>query len=494
MEYQKDKGKCVFCGQDLLDLEKIHLYERYRDSKINHIKDQLKQLTEQELPLINSMINGLKRTHDALMRINLKLFNIDIDLESVFYNIYNLKETNQELVLLINDKIDKDIVVSKEKVNQLFSKFEDQLKKIYYVFDLISTYEIEVGKITTKRNRLSKKIKDNYEIKFFLENKDDLFKEYFLKEKELNHTLKIEREKKEAYIQKEQERKREIKIMKDLFLHLGIIDYDVDNEFNLRWRNNAYNGKKYHLSTGEISAIAFSYFVASLMVELTQEQKNNLIIWIDDPVCSIDYQRIFSIVTMILDIPNLLAQKQNEDGSGRRGSQNTQIFITTHNDLLFNFLSQSNQFKRIKKGIIFELYKVNKKTLIRECKKNEQTIYLNKLIKIIEVADKKLCDLDSSEVLYIPNYIRYVLEQLKQWMYPDLDNMLFFLNDKLEFGRQDGSLLKKLYDVYSHVVPAADIERVISIEEIHKCCKLVRDKIQYLFDGQIDYVAAARKE
>jgi|GEM_PF-6501586 len=494
LEYQKDRGKCVFCGQDLLDLEKIHLYERYRDSKINHTKDQLKQLTEQELPLIDSMINGLRRSQDALKRINLKLFNIDADIESIFLDIYDLKRTILELNELIKGKIEKDVIVPKEKVNNLFSKFQEQLEKIYIVFDLIKTYENEVNKITTKRNRLSREIKRDSEISFFLENKDDLIEKYFKKDKELKRALEIEREMTAIYIQKEQERKREIRIMKELFIHLGIIDYDIDNEFNLRWRNHAYSGKKYNLSTGEISAIAFSYFVASLMVELTQDQKNNLIIWIDDPVCSIDYQRIFSIVTMILDIPNLLAQKQNEDGSEGKGSQNSQIFVTTHNDLLFNFLAQSNQFKRIKKGIIFELYKVNEKTFIRECKKSEQTIYLNKLIKIIEIADKKSCDLELSEVLYIPNYIRYVLEQLKQWMYPDLDNMLFFLNDKLEFSRQDSCLLKKLYDVYSHVVPASDEERVISKEEIQKCCQLIRDKIQYLFNGQMAYVAAARKD
>lgn len=495
LEYQGDKKDCFFCGQKLLDYSRIKLYEKYRDSKINEVRHELKKLNEHELNLIIDMIEGLGKIQESVYNVNLKLYNINDNIEELFSEIYNLQSTINYLQGIIYNKIENDKIEPKELVENLLDKFKFQIKKMYDIYDLLDKYDEETRKVTNRRNALSAKIKEYSKEKFYLENKDGIIASC-VKSKDVETAKSTMEKKKEAFLKLEEERKIEILIIKRLFLHLGIYDYDIDKDFNLRWRNKAYTDKKYSLSGGEVSAIAFSYFIASIMVELTEEQKNNLIIWIDDPVCSIDYPRIFSIVTLISDIPNLLMEKKDENGLiNRNGSENTQIIISTHNDLLFNFLLQSNQFLRREKSKVFELYKRNNRTLIRVYKKQKETIYYNKLEEIIDFAEMEPDKIDGNGYLFIPNYLRYVLEQLKLWINPNPKyDMIHFLEKDLGFTQEESGFLKKLYDIYSHVVPAIDEERIMGVEEIHKCCKLIKGKIGEIniLSGQIDYIAATK--
>ena len=71
-----------------------------------------------------------------------------------------------------------------------------------------------------------------------------------------------------------------------------------------------------HLSEGECSLIAFCYFVARLQDVQTHGQKP--IIWIDDPICSLDGNHIFFIFSL-LDAE--IAQARNF----------SQLFVSTHN-------------------------------------------------------------------------------------------------------------------------------------------------------------------
>jgi wobble nucleotide-excising tRNase len=75
-------------------------------------------------------------------------------------------------------------------------------------------------------------------------------------------------------------------------------------------------GKKLILSEGECSLIAFCYFMAKL--DDIESNGKNLIIWIDDPISSLDSNHVFFVYS-------LLRAEIVE------ASKYEQLFISTHN-------------------------------------------------------------------------------------------------------------------------------------------------------------------
>jgi wobble nucleotide-excising tRNase len=86
------------------------------------------------------------------------------------------------------------------------------------------------------------------------------------------------------------------------------------------------NGKSaYNLSEGECSLIAFCYFMAKL--DDPESKGKDLIIYIDDPISSLDGNHIFFMYSLIESL--ITKPKKNPDGSN--SYRYKQLFISTHN-------------------------------------------------------------------------------------------------------------------------------------------------------------------
>jgi len=86
------------------------------------------------------------------------------------------------------------------------------------------------------------------------------------------------------------------------------------------------NGQSaYNLSEGECSLIAFCYFMAKL--DDPESKGKELIIYIDDPISSLDSNHIFFMYSLIESL--ITKPKKNADGSNSYRYE--QLFISTHN-------------------------------------------------------------------------------------------------------------------------------------------------------------------
>ncbi|WP_148416917.1 AAA family ATPase, partial [Haloferax sp. KTX1] len=99
---------------------------------------------------------------------------------------------------------------------------------------------------------------------------------------------------------------------------------DPDRE-GVKFEVRRGNLKAYNLSEGECSLLAFCYFVASL--EGTESQGKDLIIYIDDPVSSLDSDHIFFVYSLI----HGLITNPTIDQNGSKKDRYKQLFISTHN-------------------------------------------------------------------------------------------------------------------------------------------------------------------
>ena len=114
-------------------------------------------------------------------------------------------------------------------------------------------------------------------------------------------------------------------------LSLEPIEVDTTNgkqiKFEIQRIKDGSKTKAHNLSEGECSLISFCYFLAKIQDDLDQDKKP--IIWIDDPICSLDSNHIFFIYSLI-----------NEKICGLK--KFSQLFISTHNLDFLKYLKRLN--------------------------------------------------------------------------------------------------------------------------------------------------------
>ena len=105
-------------------------------------------------------------------------------------------------------------------------------------------------------------------------------------------------------------------LLKNFFGHHYLSLQPITNESGVRFEVIRDDKKAYHLSEGECSLLAFCYFMAKL--EDIDTKGSKPIIWIDDPISSLDSNHIFFIYSLINE------KIVNNHIFG-------QLFISTHN-------------------------------------------------------------------------------------------------------------------------------------------------------------------
>ncbi len=93
-----------------------------------------------------------------------------------------------------------------------------------------------------------------------------------------------------------------------------------------------------NLSDGERTAIAFTYFLTKLQ-ELKPEEFKKTIVYIDDPISSLDGNHIFQVTAAINEL--FFHKPKNADGKdGAWATTCKQLFISTHNFEFFNLIRE----------------------------------------------------------------------------------------------------------------------------------------------------------
>lgn len=233
-----------------------------------------------------------------------------------------------------------------------------------------------------------------------------------------------------------------------------VIDITDDNYFILkRGETVAYN-----LSEGEKTAIALSYFLVSLESLRQEGYLKNTIVFIDDPISSLDANHIAQVSALI----NTFFFETDE--KGRIIDSVAQLFVSTHNFEFFSFLRDANNIKRNKTNsscAIFMLKRTSKHSvdicLLPKTFSNYNSEYLY-LFSEIHGYYKQGCP--ESHSYMMPNIIRRFLEIYTRIKLPgnkdEIDNRIKILM------KGDISELKILH-YFSHFT---SLERVTKHSEI----------------------------
>ena len=479
-----ENSECPFCKKNIENNDFINQYIKYRNSNSKRIEKELVKYKKEFENYKDNILRDMK----LLLSQNREYINIIEIKEEITEDMW-YKYTNavKNLINIIDEKL-KDVSkgISKEKINMV----QEYLSIIQKIIDKSSCIDKEAENINKKMlnskkelsnirlkvKKLSKSILE-YEMRVELIDRKKLLNEFKVAEENI-------KDKKQKYEKKLEDSDITIKEMNAWLDFFGMSIYKVNKDFNLIYKENNINSKTFILSTGEISALAFSYYLATLVVGLTEEEKKNLIIVIDDPVNSLDYNRIYSFATAIKIIQNKVYKNNNP-----------QLIILTHNMLFFNILVQTSWMKNAN-AKVFELYKENQISKIREAKNYKDSLFIIQLADIIKCANEAL-DKITIEKSYIYNDIRSVIENfcyLLNPQYVDNDDKYGVLKEFFNIDEEEFMKVDYIVNNNSHNEPMLNIEKLFDARILKESCIVIANMVKQKFNQLYNYCLNFNKE
>lgn len=438
--------KCVFCGNSI-DSELI------KNLKLA-FSDELSSL-ENELVLQNNRIKSEIQKLDAIPNINKEDYFKDSvsDIQNINKEIENNIDNRKRVLEVLESKISEKRrdIFSKIEINDLnwldFSKIQVEIDSLYNdtieqieqfedrktkSIDFLRRYYIikefpvsEFTKLSQEVDQLQEDMKKvNLEQKILNEEKEKFEKDII----ELEGSLKSESE----------AAKRINMILQNSLAHSEMSLKSVDDEEGIYFEVSRNEERAYNLSEGEKSLIAFAYYITRLE-SLSTEEKSKTILFIDDPVSSLDENNIFYIYNLIFC---LLEKKEF-----------LQYFLSTHN---LDFLKYTNRFSNKKDYYLIEKIKeaenIPSKSYIKKLPtylSNKVTEFVFLFEQIYRVATEDEHKNNFSVFYNFPNNGRKFIETLLYFKYPDYKTEN---DDKIinYFGGENAPFIQRINNEYSH--------------------------------------------
>lgn len=466
ISFHYNETHCQFCGNllpdDLLDKLNKHFSEEFDD-------------------LIREIDNIIEQISTHIKEIE------DFKLPDKAYLFEDLKDEYQNITTEVND--------SKEKyINSLITLISELNIKREKPFDALK-FQSRVNNVQDDFSRLLQEMKnlikqhnakvDNFE-NIKLKAKISLIKHYtaeFIKKKDYLKNSEEKDNKKNEIINLKNEINKLEQDIKEINKQIKaeaigaekinqyLTQFFADDRLKVQlieegkyklYRNNQIAK---NLSTGEKNIISLIYFFAKL------EEKNfnfkDGVIFIDDPVSSLDSNHIFKVYGFI-------CEKLKECG---------QLFITTHNFDFFNLLKDASRYDFKNNGNFYLIKKIKtgnvESTIIDKIpavllKFKSEYNYLFSILKSFNESTDK----SKFELLYIlPNILRRFFEAYLFMKYPDGKKFKEKANNFLT-DCENKKVVLKLMDEYSHEEDPTHSQKFPDIQEVEQAVHIILNELK----------------
>ena len=235
-----------------------------------------------------------------------------------------------------------------------------------------------------------------------------------------------------------------------------------------------------NLSEGEKTAISFAYFTAKL-----EEQNNSLadtIVYIDDPISSLDSNHLFNIYSFIRN--TFYEATKDENGGNLHKCKCKQLYISTHNFEFYNLIY--DWFSKTKKNQTPQSYFIVERT--KNSHKDESTlIESNDLIQKFKSEYVYLFSLiykfhqsptDTFENLYhLPNILRKFVETCLNFKFLSSVNIEESI-DELITNSVECERARKFMHYYSHSLTTDKFMKFADLAECKDVVKIVIESVK----------------
>lgn len=492
-ELHKDRETCLFCG-GTITASRWETLERHYDKATKDLKSRI----EKAIAWITGKIQILEDLYKVspnnyYLRFKDDVERINKDMDALRKDCINTLNAILQQLKSKQDSIHSTLTYTEHLFD--FTTIEAIYRRIQKLNESAILYGQDLSNVQAnnrKRLRLSEVARFKEETRY-----SQVVESIADKERTANR-LKALKEQKESQIRqleseiKEKERlrqneeegaKRVNNILQNYFGHhfIELRSVKKEDEEGVYFDVFRQDKKAYNLSEGERNLVAFAYFVAKLDDVETITEKP--IIWIDDPISSLDANHIFFIFSLI-------------DQKIVNKPKWTQLFISTHNLDFLRYL------KRLHTNDLKILYtddhgeekerKINTQWLLIERKEEMSVVtcmpkymkahvtefnYLfHQIYKCSQAAEN-----ENHELFYnFGNNARKFLEAYLYYKYPD--NEINSLHEKMRrFFSDDcaATTIDRIDNELSHLEGL--IERGMSISdhaEIKKCAQFILNTIK----------------
>lgn len=470
------KNICLFCGGEITNNRWAEL-ERHYDEATRKLKDK----ADLAVDWLEKQIQVAKELYKILPENYYQHFKVEV--EDINKTMDKLRE---KLLTALNGILQQvkgklaDIHSTPSYIEHAFDFSE--LNAIYSRIENLEKSATEYGaKLKQEQSKAQAKLRLSevarfkedigYEekVKLISEKEMVLKKKGEAKEEKEKAVLSKEKaiKEKERLRQNEEEGTRKVNaILKNYFGHRFIELKSVKNENGEGVYFDVFrqDEKAYNLSEGERNLVAFAYFVAKLNDINTISEKP--IIWIDDPISSLDANHVFFIFSLIDQ--QIVAEHQW-----------AQLFISTHN---LDFLRYLKRLHAGKQRAWFLIERQGDQSCLRKMPTymKEHVTEFNYLFHQIYKCSLAT-ESENHELFYnFGNNARKFLEAYLYYKYPD--NEVNCLHKKMLRFFSDGcaaTTIDRIDNELSHL--GGLIERGMSMSdyaEIKKCAQYILETIK----------------
>ncbi|WP_231219489.1 AAA family ATPase [Helicobacter pylori] len=443
IELQKEMpdNACPFCRQEITN-NIIQAYTSYFNKSIEQFNQDslevsgiLKKILEQWN--IKEILQSFERFEPFMKK----------DFSTNKESLKNALEQIKVLLEKLQKEVDKKGGVKNEKeFQEIDKKLLENYKKLQQCVDETRNIlkqkkeqkeKLEKLKTELKEARTKKAKHDSYDSQKSKREAERKLSVLNCRHERLNRLLeKIDKKLKELYDQK----RPDIETINNYLKALNLPKYSLDKDYRIVLNSDALENSeaKIILSDGEKTTLAFAYFLARLKLFYKKEDLKKLVVVIDDPISSLDEQRIYNTTCLVAKINQELAREKLSNKEDK-----AQVFVLTHNHTfmarLINMVGTYACYFQL------ERHQGQLKIVCKDKVKGYfDTFYLLLFKEVYVFAKKEKVQDNFNETINYGNKIRILLESFLKINFIDS-----FLGEKSAFGEDK---IKKLIETADNQV------------------------------------------
>ncbi len=405
LQKEMPDNACPFCTQKIPN-EIIQEYTSYFNKSVEtfnqrslemsgtlkNILDQwnikeILQAFEQFKPFMEDFSQNKESLENALEQIKVLLEKLqkEVDKKEGAKNKEKFQEIDKELL-----EIQKDIQQHVDETRKILNEKKKQKEKL------------EKLKTELKEARIKKVKYDSYDWQKSKREAERKLSVLNRGHERLNRLLeKIDNKLKKLYEQK----RPDIEAINSYLKALNLPKYSLHEDYRIVLNSDVLENSKAEmiLSDGEKTTLAFAYFLARLKLFYKKEDLKDLVVVIDDPISSLDEQRIYNTSDIVAKINQELA------GEALEKDEKAQVFILTHNHTfmvhLINMVGKNARYFQLER---------HQNQLKIVCKNKVvgyfDTFYLLLFKEVYAFAEKEKVQDNCNEAINYGNKVRILLE------------------------------------------------------------------------------------
>ena len=492
LEMTGEENICKFCG-NIISHERWRQIHSHFDEQSNDLDNRISALASK----INTEIALCKNYPKANLSLFYQMYHEDlINNDKIIEELLekHINELGKILECLSEKKINKTKIIPLSNITD----YTDEIKLCFTTYDKIvaeaNTFSTDISRNKKNAQNLlrlcevynfcitidyDKKLKEIEELNARHLQSVNAYESIKRTIKEKETLLSSKR----RMLKDEEEGARRVnRYLNDFFGHnfISLQAEEDENDKKIRFKIVRDGKIAYNLSEGEKSLIAFCYFIAKL--DDVDTHSIEPIIWIDDPISSLDNNHVYFIYSLIV-------------AKIAKTAKFEQLFISTHNLDFLKYVNRLKAFRRISQGVKIKedkkaYFLIERNGLESEIRPMPEYLRrnateFNYLFSKIYECSKIIHNTDENFQLryHMPHYARKFFEIYLFFNYPDNTDELQKL--KKFFGEEEipPILINRLSNEGSH----GTAERAMKIDDVPEAIPVAQKIIEKLKENTEQY-------